>query len=114
MEIEEHCQTCFEKFGKEFREVHKWLDDFIDKQGVDENGIGYMFTGYSRMKHRRMRHHIEGVWECRRLFGEEAARAAEYHIKQDFFGYLPHRSDYYRKEFWEEMAERERLYGDKG
>ncbi|MBD3248705.1 hypothetical protein GF336_01550 [Candidatus Woesearchaeota archaeon] len=93
MNIDDHCDECREKLGKDFREVHEWLDKFYKEE--------------KRIEHRRYRHHLEGMIECRKLFGEAAGKAAEMHIKQDFFGYMPHKNDYYRKKkFWEEMGRR--------
>jgi len=42
-----HCQESVRLFGKPYEEVHRWLDEFM---GTDEYG----------MRHRKLRHHLEG------------------------------------------------------
>lgn len=78
MDIEAHCRRCRELLGTEWREVHVYLDEFA-KQNI--------------LTHRMLRHHREGVEEVRRLFGDEAARAAELHITDDW-GFVPDRAWY--------------------
>jgi len=68
-----HCAECLEKMGKEFDEVHKWLD-----------GLASPKRGYLNINHRRYRHHLEALEEVRELFGDEAVKAAEMHIITDF------------------------------
>lgn len=72
--IEEHCNDCIRELGKPYREVHAWLDEFFPTLGF---------------KHRVKRHHEEGVEEIRRMWGKEAARAAEIHIMRDCYGKVP-------------------------
>jgi len=73
-ELEEHCRDCLASLGSEFREVNIWLDEFAPTMGFH---------------HRVMRHHIDGVEEVRRLWGDKAAKAAEIHIKKDCYGEIP-------------------------
>ena len=77
---EEHCSDCRKKLGKEYGEVHKWLDEFFAKMGWD-------------VKHRDIRHHEVGIEEVRKMWGEEAAKAARLHIEADFYGYVPKDAD---------------------
>ncbi len=51
-------------------DVHNWLDEFAGKPP-------------HKMRHRRFRHHEEGIAEVRRLWGDEAALAARQHIEAD-------------------------------
>lgn len=106
MKIEKHCQACRERFGRDFREVHEWLDFYDSKKGTDEKGE-YDYTGRNAIKHRERRHHIEGIKQCIEFFGPPAGQAAQLHIAQDFYGYIPEKNDYLRNDFWQEMAERE-------
>ena len=70
MKRKEHCKECLEKLGKEWDHVHRWLDassrDYFPWVG-----------------HRQIRHHKEGVEEIRKLWGDEASKAAELHIIAD-------------------------------
>ena len=61
--------------GSDFEQVHVWLD---------ETARGY----FPWCGHRQIRHHDEGVEQIRRMWGDEAARAAELHIISDF-GHVP-------------------------
>ena len=72
--IDIHSADCLKELGKEYREVHKWLDELFVRLGP---------------KHRDARHHTGGVEEARKLFGEEGAKAAEIHIKKDCNGKIP-------------------------
>ena len=69
--FQEHCEDCIRTIGSPFPHVHKWLDEHFGQDGYPGN------------KHRRIRHHKEGVEEARAQWGELAAKAAEIHIKAD-------------------------------
>ena len=68
--FEEHCAEAMKKFGKPYAEVHRWLDEFA---GQPPDG----------MRHRKKRHHLTGIEEVRKLWGDEAAAAARQHIITD-------------------------------
>ncbi len=83
MKLEDHCNDCIEKLGQPFREVHLWLDEFARK-----------YSHENKYKHRKFRHHKEGIEEARKLFGDAGAKAAELHILSDNRGWIPDKSDY--------------------
>jgi hypothetical protein len=64
--IEDHCAQSMEAFGKPFREVYRWLDEFA---GSEEYGF----------KHRRKRHHAKGIQQAIELFGENTGEVARQH-----------------------------------
>lgn len=68
--FEAHCEQCVKEMGEAFPEVHLWLDTFF---GQEPYGT----------RHRHLRHHLEGIAEVRRKWGDKAAIAAEIHIRQD-------------------------------
>ena len=70
MKFEEHCAESAILFGRPFEEVHRWLDEFAGKKPFG-------------MRHRRLRHHLQGIREAERLFGPEGAKAARQHIISD-------------------------------
>lgn len=70
MRFEDHCRESAFLFGKQFGEVHRWLDEFA---GSKEFG----------MRHRKKRHHLQGIEEVRRKWGDLAASAARQHIISD-------------------------------
>ncbi len=76
--IDEHCEDCLEQLGKEFREVHIFLDQFAKKFG---------------WSHRMIFHNTYGVEIVRRFFGPLQAEAAKIHIKKDF-GEIPEPDDW--------------------
>ena len=71
---EEHCQDCLRKLGESFEHVHLWLDELQVEYGP---------------MHRPFRHHTGGVEVVRAKWGDDAARAAEIHIRRDCGGVLP-------------------------
>lgn len=72
--FEEHCRDCLAELGERFGQVHEWLDELQAEYGP---------------MHRPFRHHTGGVERVRALWGEQAARAAEIHIRRDTGGRLP-------------------------
>lgn len=68
MKFEKHCEHSIKVFGKPYEEVHKWLDE--------------LFTTYVS-RHRKFRHHDQGIKECEKLFGVEANEVAKLHIIDD-------------------------------
>ncbi len=68
--LQEHCEQSARTFGRPFEEVHRWLDEFAGKPPYG-------------MRHRHLRHHQAGVDEARRIFGDDAAKAAKQHIEMD-------------------------------
>ena len=68
--FETHCDESYILFGKEYPEVHKWLD-------------AYFGTPEEQFWHRHKRHHEEGIKECVKLFGEDAGTVARQHIISD-------------------------------
>lgn len=64
----EHRQSCEEKLGRPYGEVHQFLDRFYCKYGV---------------WHRMLLHHRLGIELVGVVFGEECRKAAELHIIED-------------------------------
>lgn len=78
--FQKHCRSCHDLLGDEFKYVHLWLDEFFALKGP---------------AHRKIRHHKEGIEECRNKWGDRAAEAAELHITEDIFGLpIPSQTDY--------------------
>lgn len=71
MKYSEHVRECEEKLGSGWNCVHLWLDYYSNR-----------YQGWKG--HRCHRHHREGVEIIRKLWGDQAAEAAELHIKSDF------------------------------
>ena len=70
MTLAEHMVESVTRFGQPFEAVHRWLDEFA---GTPQYG----------MRHRRKRHHQQGIEEVRAKWGDAAAEAARAHIVSD-------------------------------
>lgn len=66
--LERHREESRQRFGEEFANVHRWLDELFSIYGP---------------RHRRFRHHMAGVEVVRRRWGNAAAQAARQHIVSD-------------------------------
>ena len=64
----EHCEKSLKLFGEEGKDYHTWLDSY--------KKLGW--------KHRFVFHHKEGVEIGVILFGEQARKHLEQHIKDDW------------------------------
>lgn len=76
--IKTHCDDCTQVFGKEFREVHEYLDHFAKKWNP------FIYLEY----HRQFRHHDKGVQEVLDKWGFYAGQAAKLHIIRDCQEYV--------------------------
>lgn len=70
MTLEQHSEESKRLFGKRYEEVHLWLDHFMGKEGYG-------------WRHRKVRHHEEGIRQVIELFGDEAGQVARQHIISD-------------------------------
>jgi len=75
MRYQEHCKECEEKLGKDWAVVHRWLDRHAK----------YFWPN---PVHRVFSHHRKGIEEVRRMWGDDAAKAAELHVLADM-GFVP-------------------------
>ena len=69
--LREHCEDCHRELGCAFEHVHLWLDELQQDYGP---------------MHRQFRHNTAGVERVRTMWGDEAAKAAEIHIRKDCCG----------------------------
>lgn len=70
MHWKEHSKKSMEKIGKQYEMVHIWLDEFAKSY-------------WPSKFHRAHRHHMDGVEEARKKWGDEAAESAKLHILDD-------------------------------
>jgi len=84
-DLDEHCADCLKILGKDYKEVHLWLDEYFTKLGH---------------KHRSIRHHEEGIKEAIEKFGIEGGKAAEIHIRKDWDGIFPNVPSRKETEMW--------------
>lgn len=92
-----HEQDCINALGKPYTEVHKWLDAFFcnpnyARQFTKDLPMLYLVD---TTRHRCLRHTQEGLKQIRELFGEDAVKAGEIHIRKDlaegdqYYGDIP-------------------------
>jgi len=72
--MDEHCRDCVRELGERFEHVHLWLDELQEEFGP---------------MHRAFRHHTDGIEMVRSKWGDQAAKAAEIHIRRDCRGLIP-------------------------
>ena len=68
--LTEHCAETIVVLGKLFEEVHRWLDEFAGQPPYE-------------MRHSKLRHHLAGIKQVRKVWGDRAAEAARLHIMAD-------------------------------
>lgn len=90
-----HAESSARKFGgkpQDFLAIHQWLDETKES--------------FCDFRHRALRHHAEGIFECERLFGYTVLTSdnqhipvryiAEQHVREDCGGRVPSLSDWLR------------------
>jgi hypothetical protein len=83
-----HAKSSVKKYGgkvDDYIHIHNWFD-------ATKAWIGHS-------KHRIMRHHSEGIFECEKIFGESFKNSddkivytryvAEQHVREDCNGHIP-------------------------
>lgn len=68
--FESHCIESMALFGASFSHVHLWLDEFYGSEKY-------------KSRHRRIRHHEDGIQMAVVLFGPECEPVARQHIISD-------------------------------
>ena len=81
--LKEHCEECSRDLGVSFERVHLWLDELQGEYGP---------------MHRPFRHHVEGIERVRAMWGDQAAAAAEIHIRRDCGGVILSQREL--REYW--------------
>lgn len=90
-----HAQSSVRKWGgviEDYLAIHQWFD--ASKEIIAD------------FRHRALRHHAQGIFECERTFGAAITLAngrsiptrwvGEQHVKEDFAGRIPSFTDWVR------------------
>ncbi len=90
-----HAESSVRKYGgsiEDYLDIHNWFDE----------SKAYM----AHFRHRALRHHAQGIFECERTFGVTRTNSAgrivpvrfvgEQHVKEDCGGMIPCLSDWFR------------------
>lgn len=91
-----HAQSSARKYGgvpEDYVAIHAWFDESKSTMG--------------NFRHRALRHHAFGIFECEKVFGVAIVNAAgktvpvrfiaEQHVKEDCGGIIPSVQDWLRK-----------------
>ena len=90
-----HAESSAKKFGgkpEDYQAIHDWFDATKEV--------------YADFRHRALRHHSQGIFECERVFGLFIVNSAgrkvpvrfigEQHVKEDCGGRIPTVADWFR------------------
>ncbi|WED21332.1 DUF294 nucleotidyltransferase-like domain-containing protein [Vibrio sp. JC009] len=117
MKLSEHADRTEELFGVRAEDIHKWIDGFFDYGGKDHSMRMASNVDYDPYDHRRFRHCKEALAEAVKEFGDKYTNQQikdvfETHIRDDYDGYLPSRTDFENGTFtarYHDAAHREEL-----
>ncbi len=89
MEIQDHCKSSLERFGKDYRPFHELLDCYAGRKGKDSKGE-FDYTNdiergiIRKYRHKERLHNKTFTRIIREMYGDEAADALEQHILEDY------------------------------
>jgi len=117
MKISEHSEHTEKVVGLRAEDIHKWIDGFFNAEGFDMLLRHGRMTEFDPYDHRKFRHCREALEEALQEFkgkySEEQIKGVfETHIKDDYNGYLPVRSDFTNGTFSEKYHENEDHFED--
>lgn len=89
-----HAQSSARKYGgkpEDYQPIHDWFDHSKEMM--------------ANFRHRALRHHAEGIFECERVFGTTITNSdnkkipvrfiAEQHVREDL-GFIPSMQDWFK------------------
>ena len=112
MKIETHKKRSLAEFGVEAEDIHEWIDGFFDHSRFNAFlRTGVRVDGFDPYDHRIHRHCKDAEDECVETFlkhySEKVIRGIfEQHIRDDYDGYYPDRTDFDRDDFHEKYHNR--------
>jgi PAS domain S-box-containing protein len=110
MKFEEHVERTKKLFGVSGRDIHQWIDSYYDRKRVEKLSASNV-VAFNPYDHRRHRHHRQALEEALREFEDryppEVVQAVfEQHIKDDYEGYIPDKSDFTDPDFLDRYHKR--------
>lgn len=91
-----HAESSARRFGgkpEDYQKIHDWFDETKES--------------FCDFRHRAMRHHAEGIFECERVFGQAIVNSdgkkvpvryiGEQHVAEDCGGRIPTLKDWLAK-----------------
>jgi len=99
-----HAKSSARKFGgkpSDYQAIHDWFDGTKELE--------------STFRHRALRHHTHGIFECEKVFGVAITNSdgkevpvrviGEQHVMEDFSGYIPTVQDWLKNIPYEEWMQ---------
>ncbi|MBI9018300.1 MAG: cache domain-containing protein [Phycisphaerae bacterium] len=110
MKIIEHADHTEKLYGLRAEDIHKWIDGFFDAQSFSQFLRAGQTPDYDPYEHRKYRHCVEALEEAYQEFQGKYTRqqikdVVECHIRDDYDGYLPSRTDFTNGTFKEKYHE---------
>ena len=110
MTFEEHAEHTKKLFGVSGRDIHRWIDFFYDREKIEKLSASNV-VAFNPYDHRRARHHKQALAEALKEFEgkypPEVIKAVfEQHIRDDYDGYIPDKSDFTDPDFLERYHKR--------
>ncbi len=110
MKFEEHVEHTKKLFGVSAEDIHGWIDAFYDRERVEKLS-GSNAVSFNPFDHRKHRHHrqalVEALKEFEGTYPPEVIKAVfEQHLKDDYDGYIPDKSDFTDFEFLDRYHKR--------
>ncbi len=114
MKISSHADHTEALFGIRAEDIHKWIDGFFESESLGEFLQSGRNSHYNPYEHRKFRHCREALEDAYAEFEgkysrEQIQSVFEQHLKDDYNGYLPQRSDFTNGAFKEKYHDHEEL-----
>ncbi len=112
MKISDHAKNTEQLIGLRAEDIHKWIDGFFDYENFSQFLLHGKKDSYDPYEHRQYRHCSDALEEAYREFEHAYTREQikivfESHVKDDYNGYIPRRSDFINGTFKEKYHETE-------
>jgi PAS domain S-box-containing protein len=112
MRLADHADNTFKELGIRAEDIHKWIDGLFDEDSFALFLSHGQQDGYNPYDHRQYRHCREALQdvleEFRHKYTPDQIKAVfESHIRDDYNGYIPTRTDFEKGTFKEEYHEDE-------
>jgi PAS domain S-box-containing protein len=110
MKFEEHTEHTKKLFGVSAGDIHHWIDALYDREKVEKLSSSNV-VAFNPFSHRRHRHHkealVEALKEFEGTYPPDVIKAVfEQHLKDDYDGYIPDKSDFTDPDFLERYHKR--------
>ncbi len=104
MRIEKHADSTEELFGYRAVDIHEWIDQYFDQRLFKKYMENRRLKGWTPYSHRQYLHNIETLPKVIEAFRDKyppdiIEKVFIQHLKDDYDGYVPSKSDFNDPEF---------------